>query len=217
MSGPSEEDAVRERRGRGLDRAISFSDAVMSIALTLLVLPLVDLATDNPDEPILDQLDRSSPQILGFVVSFLVIAQFWSAHRRLWEVLDDYDERLLFINTAWLLLVVFLPYPTARLFVEDATHPDSAVFYLLVLFCISGLMLLEAWYVAAHPGLRAPDDRRSLRDQILPSVGTTATFALAIGLSFVSRSVGLYSLFLLIVVQRFTAQKDRPARPETRP
>ena len=184
----------------------------MSIALTLLVLPLVDLATDNPDEPILDQLERSGPQIFGFAVSFLVIAQFWGAHRRLWEMLDDYDERLLLLNTLWLLLVVFLPYPTARLFVEDASHPDSAIFYLLVLFCISGLMLLQAWYIARHPWLRRESDRRSLRDQVLPSLGTTATFGFAMLLSLVNRNAGLFSLLLLGLVQRFTTNRDRPLR-----
>jgi uncharacterized membrane protein len=222
MSDPAPDDLadIRERRGRGLDRAISFSDAVMSIALTLLVLPLVDLATDSPDEPIRTQLDRIAPQFGGFAVSFLVISQFWGAHRRLWERLDDYDERLLFINTLWLLLVVFLPYPTARLFAEDASHPDAAIFYLLVLFGIGLLMLLEAWYIARHPWLRRPSDRRSLRDQILPALGTTATFGLAILLSLLNRNAGLFSLILLGVVQRFTAQKDQPfrqARPQAHP
>ncbi|MEV4618727.1 TMEM175 family protein [Asanoa sp. NPDC049573] len=215
---PDELAALREQRGRSLDRALSFSDAVMSIALTLLVLPLVDIATDNPAESILDQLDRSGPQVLGFLVSFLVISQFWGAHRRLWDHLGDYDERLLAINTFWLLLVVFLPYPTARLFAEDATHPDSAIFYLLVLFGVSALMLAEAWYVARHPWLRRSGDRRSLRDQIRPAAGTTAVFALAIVLALISRSAGLYSLLLLLVVQRFTTQKDQPLgqpRPDT--
>lgn len=217
---PDELAALREQRRRSLDRALSFSDAVMSIALTLLVLPLVDIATDNPNESILDQLDRSGPQVLGFLVSFLVISQFWGAHRRLWDQLADYDERLLTINTLWLLLVVFLPYPTARLFAEDATHPDSAIFNLLVLFGVSSLMLAEAWYVARHPWLRRSGDRRWMRDQILPSVGTTATFALAILLALINRNAGLYSLLLLVVVQRFTTQKDRPIgqpRPDRHP
>ncbi|MDG4821126.1 TMEM175 family protein [Asanoa sp. WMMD1127] len=200
----------RERRGRTLDRAVSFSDAVMSIALTLLVLPLVDIATDDPEEPILHQLDRFAPQAFGFVVSFLVIAQFWGAHRRLWAYLVDLDERLLTINTLWLLLIVFLPYPTARLFSTEANDAGAAIFYLLVLFGIGALMLCQAWYIAMHPELRDPDDPRSLRDQILPTVGTTAVFALAILLTLVNRNAGLLSLLLLFVVQRFSAQRPRP-------
>jgi uncharacterized membrane protein len=210
-------DETRERRGRGLDRAVSFSDAVMSIALTLLVLPLVDIATDDPTEPILHQLDRFTPQILGFVVSFLVISQFWGAHRRLWAYLADFDETLLTINTFWLLLIVFLPYPTALLFSEADTNSGAAIFYLLILFGIGLLMLLQAWYVATHPWLRQPEDPRSLRDQVLPTVGTTAVFALAILLTLANRNLGLLSLLLLIVVQRFSASKDRRPRPETRP
>ncbi|GAA1871969.1 TMEM175 family protein [Asanoa iriomotensis] len=213
MSDPTDARAEeRERRGRSLDRAVNFSDATMAIALTLLVLPLVDIATDNPQEPILHQLNRFAPQMLGFAVSFLVISQFWGAHRRLWEYLADFDEKLLGINALWLLLIVFLPYPTARLFSEDATDAGAALFYLLVLFGIGLLMLLQAWYVATHPWLRNADDHRSLRDQILPTVGTTAVFGLAILLTLVNRNLGLYSLLLLFVVQRFTTSTDRPVR-----
>src|SRR5918995_5440232 len=149
---------AEEYRKRSLERVTAFTDAAVAIALTLLVLPLVDIATDAATgESVLSELSRHRGDLLGFAVSFLVIAQVWNGHRRLFETLDVYDERLLFINTLWLLFVVFLPYPTARLFVESEVRRDGAVLYLGTLLTISLLGLAMTWHVARHPALRRAD------------------------------------------------------------
>jgi uncharacterized membrane protein len=201
--------ATEEFRRRSLDRVTAFTDAAVAIALTLLVLPLVDIATDaSTGESVAAELADHRGDVLGFAVSFLVIAQFWSGHRRLFETLDGYDERLLFINTVWLLFVVFLPYPTARLFVEAEVRRDGAVFYLGTMLAISLLGLAMTWYVARHPALRRPDlAAESNREMIRVGLGVTAVMALAVALAFVLPSLGLFALFLLAFVQR------RPRRP----
>jgi uncharacterized membrane protein len=206
---------AEEYRKRSLERVTAFTDAAVAIALTLLVLPLVDIATDAATgETVWDELSRHRGDLLGFAVSFLVIAQFWNGHRRLFETLDVYDERLLFINTLWLLFVVFLPYPTARLFVETEIRRDGAVLYLGTLLMISLLGLAMTWYVARHPALRRTDlPAETRRQQVRISVGITSVLALSVLLAFVSPQLGLYALLLLSVVQsRF--RKPRPARDQ---
>jgi uncharacterized membrane protein len=187
---------TEEYRRRSLERVTAFTDAAVAIALTLLVLPLVDAAEDP-------NLSDHLGDLIGFAVSFLVIAQFWNGHRRLFETLDRYDERLLLLNTLWLLLVVFLPFPTARLFVESEVRRPAAVFYLGTMLGISLLALAMAWYVARHPGLRRADlPAATTRDQIMPTALVSATFALATALALVRAELGLLSLTLLWLVQR---------------
>jgi len=206
---------AEEYRKRSLERVTAFTDAAVAIALTLLVLPLVDIATGAATgETVWDELSRHRGDLLGFAVSFLVIAQFWNGHRRLFETLDVYDERLLFINTLWLLFVVFLPYPTARLFVETEIRRDGAVLYLGTLLMISLLGLAMTWYVARHPALRRADlPAETRRQQVRIGVAITAVLALSVLLAFVSPQVGLYALLLLSVVQ---SRFHHPARPRRR-
>ena len=219
-------DSVEEEyRKRSLERVTAFTDAAVAIALTLLVLPLVDIATDAATgESVWDELSRHRGDLLGFLVSFLVIAQFWNGHRRLFEAVDVYDERLLLINTFWLLFIVFLPYPTARLFVAADLRRDGAILYLGTLLAISLLGLALTWYVALHPHLRRADlPAPPTWDQIRVNVGITAVMVLALGLSFVGPHLGLYALLLLSVVQARVQHSTRRRRPgrdqgsETRP
>jgi uncharacterized membrane protein len=210
---------AEEYRKRSLERVTAFTDAAVAIALTLLVLPLVDIATDAATgETVWDELSRHRGDLLGFVVSFLVIAQFWNGHRRLFEALDGYDERLLFINTIWLLFIVFLPYPTARLFVAADLRRDGALLYLGSLLAIRLLGLALSWYVARHPNLRRSDlPVPATWEQIRINVGITAVMALAVGLAFIGPHLGLYALLLLSVVQSRIRRPARDQGTDTRP
>lgn len=194
-------DSARSRAygERSFERVTAFTDAAVAIALTLLVLPLVDLATDAASgDSVLDDLSRHRGDLLGYVVSFLVIAQFWGGHRRLFETLDRYDERLLYLNTLWLLVVVFLPYPTARLFVASTLDRGGAVLYLGNLFVISLLALAMSWYAAKHPALRRADlPVPPVREQIRVNLGITVVIAFSLVLSLFLAPLGLYALLLL--------------------
>jgi uncharacterized membrane protein len=217
--------SVEEYRKRSLERVTAFTDAAVAIALTLLVLPLVDLATDvETGQSVLHVLAEHRGDLLGYLVSFLVIAQFWNGHRRLFETLDVYDERLLAINTWWLLFVVFLPYPTARLFVASRVDRGGAVLYLGTLLVISLLGLALTWYAARHCELRRPDlPPAPVRDQIRVNVGISAVMAVGLALAFVQPQLGLYALLLLVLVgngPRFARRRAVPPHDQgtdTRP
>jgi uncharacterized membrane protein len=73
----------RQVDSTGLERVVFFSDAVFAIVITLLVLPIaVDAGVDSPSDVGLAELLADLTPRVAFVVSFLVIGQFWLAHRR---------------------------------------------------------------------------------------------------------------------------------------
>src|SRR5690606_5571513 len=90
----------RERRTeRGLDRLVAFSDGVVAIAITLLVLPLLDVAADDSSWHVWSD---AGPRMQGFAITFAVVASFWVVHHRLFELIDGYNGRLVWANMLWL-------------------------------------------------------------------------------------------------------------------
>src|SRR3712207_2209345 len=74
----------RVRTDRGLDRLVTFLDAVVAIAITLLVLPLVDVIPDEGRDVDLGALLADEAGRFGaFALSFAVIAQLWLVHHRI--------------------------------------------------------------------------------------------------------------------------------------
>jgi uncharacterized membrane protein len=71
-----------EHSGLGFERVVFFSDAVFAIVITLLVLPLTSELLLPKDGDTAAQVLAVLPRIATFVVSFLVVGQFWVAHHR---------------------------------------------------------------------------------------------------------------------------------------
>ena len=94
---------------------MNFSDAVVAIAITLLVLPLVDIPGELRSSSVSAMFVEYQWSFFGFSLSLSVIARFWQAHHQLFEYLGDYSSRLLWVKTVWLLSIVALPFSTALL------------------------------------------------------------------------------------------------------
>jgi uncharacterized membrane protein len=100
---------------RGLERLLAFTDAVVAIAITLIVLPLVDIAADAKTSPS-ELFGHEGYRFSAAGVTFLVIASLWRRHHLVFERADRYTGSLLSADLVWLAAVVFLPVPTALLF-----------------------------------------------------------------------------------------------------
>ncbi|HWO59137.1 MAG TPA: TMEM175 family protein, partial [Umezawaea sp.] len=89
---------------RDPDRLVLFTDAVVAIAITLLVLPLVDVVTESVAEhhTSVQVIAEHRPEIFSFLLSFVVIAQYWVTHHRMFEGVKAYSRPLTVMNLAWL-------------------------------------------------------------------------------------------------------------------
>jgi uncharacterized membrane protein len=192
----------RQVRARTLHRVIAFNDAVVAIAMTLLVLPLVDLALAYPDNRSAgSMLAGHYGEIIAFAVSFLVVMRAWAGHRRLYDALVDYDEALLRLNTWWLMAVVFLPFPTARLFAQTRVSTGSVLFYLCTLLVISLAGLAQSWLVSHRTRWIRPGEVGTVRAHLLTSVAMCAVFVIAALVTLVQPVLGLFALMLSAVAR----------------
>ena len=179
--------------GPGVERTITLTDAVVAIAMTLLILPLVEVVNDV-DVTDLSTLWAENGQLLqSFVISFLVIYAFWTSHGSLYHqliVAGQPPARWLgLINMCWLLVIAFLPFPTAM--VGRDLSAVSAPLYIGTMLVLSALTL--AMTVVVHRAVGLPLHLAWL---------TTAVFALCTVVSLFNPQLGVYLLLLLVVAGR---------------
>jgi uncharacterized membrane protein len=139
-----------ERAGE-LDRLISLSDGVFAFAMTLLIVS-VDIPVLTDDEArtrLVTEIRELWPQILSFIIGFLVIGFLWGSHRRTFSRVRDYDEQLIKLNIALLLLIAFLPFPTGVLG-EYGDLPFPAIFYSVIIAAISVIFIAILDHLDRH-------------------------------------------------------------------
>ena len=181
-------------RERDLDRFLTFVDAVVAIAITLLVLPLADAAAEVGTGSVGDLLREHEDQLLGFFLSFVVIAQLWFAQQRIVSSLVVQDALVTRLMITWTLTIVFLPFPTA-LVAQEGHQATTKVLYVGTMALSSLLLALMAWAIGRDRTIRDSDRR----PDPAPSVATVVGFALALALTLVFPDLGYYPLFLLLL------------------
>lgn len=109
--------------GRALDRLINFTDAVIAVAITVLVLPIVDLRAQGGEKTVWAIISDNSGQIITFIFTFVVVAVMWRVHNRVFNRLAGFDNVIFWFNLVWLLAIAFLPWSSVMygVGVDDAS------------------------------------------------------------------------------------------------
>lgn len=107
-------------------RLEAFSDGVIAIAITLLVLE-IKVPTELPEGTGLwSALGKQWPSYLALVTSFTVILIMWINHHRMFSHIGRVDTMLFLLNGGLLLGITILPFTTA-LVAEYLQKPDAQV------------------------------------------------------------------------------------------
>jgi uncharacterized membrane protein len=193
----------REREtGRDRDRIVNLSDGIFAIAITLLVL---DIKVPNiPEDLVTRELPAAMvslwPNYLGYFLSFVSIAVFWTIHHSIFRPIRAYDRNLLYLNFLFLMLVAFVPFPTALLG-EYGNHQLPVAIYAATLAV--GRLLLTAihWYSTRNERLLdEPQDPATMRFFLIRGLTIPAIFLLSIAISFFSVRAAIWTWFAMIAV-----------------
>lgn len=117
---------------KSTNRVEAFSDGVFAVAITLLILnikiPGLDLLPGQvPKDTVLwQELPDHLPSLVAYVTSFATIGIMWINHHRLFNHIKRTDTGLQLFNLLLLLIIVFIPVPTALLS-EYITLPNDHV------------------------------------------------------------------------------------------
>lgn len=114
---------VEDEQTKETGRIEAFSDGVIAIAITLLVLD-IRVPRELPEGArLLDALLAQWPSYFAFITSFATIGVMWMNHHRLFQLIRRTDEMLLVLNGVVLLSITVVPFPTALL-AEYIGKPD---------------------------------------------------------------------------------------------
>ena len=144
------------RTERGLGRLVGFSDGVVAIAITLLVLPLVTAATEVTTDA-WTFLVANAYQLFVFVLSFAVIGRFWIVHHQTYENVIGYRPAMLWATLFWLLTIVLLPFPTQLLASSDHQSPLVYCLYIGTMLATALASLLQQSIIVRHPEVQNPE------------------------------------------------------------
>lgn len=194
------------RTERGLGRLVGFADGVVAIAITLLVLPLVDDASGMTGG-VLEFIQENPQQLLVFVISFLVIGRFWMLHHALYENVIDYSHSLLWWNLLWLLTIVFLPFPTELLATDSSADGITHGVYVGTMFLTTVASSVQTKIIIDHPEMQAEQIRGTLRLQ--PSLIAMSLLFVAAVVAVLLPGPGLLALLLLLISGPISAVINR--------
>ncbi len=158
-------DTAGDRRQFQLERMILFSDAVFAIAITLLVIEIKvpEFEHGASQHMLMEAMLEKLPDFIGFLISFVVIGQFWTNHHKLFGYVKDYNGGLLWLNLLMLLWIALMPFSTYLNMKYG--NLDFTWFWYCSNLTLIGLSLYLLWkYIGKHKHLcTVADDRLFLQ------------------------------------------------------
>lgn len=197
-------EADRKTEGRaGVGRVEAFSDGVIAIIVTIMVLEL-----KAPTEAGIDQLWRLWPTFLAYVLSYVYVAIYWVNHHRLFSHAQVVTGGLLWSNIALLFALSLVPFSTAYLG-EHHFGRDATLLYLLTML-LPSLAYAALQAIITRSGHCGPSARRYLLATRRKGGAATLVYIVGIPLSFVNPWLGiacaaLVALFWCVPFSRLDA------------
>lgn len=189
------DEAQAEVRERELDRLLTFVDAAIAIALTLLVLPLAELPNElSKGDSVAELLRENSAEFWSFLISFWVVAQLWLAQHRTMRHVRLSHNALTALLLSWTLSIVFLPFPTALLPVAGG-QALTKILYVGTMIVSTVLLGAIAFVIERNAHLAGGKTTHDLGG----SIAMTGLLVIALAIMLVFPSTTYYPMLLLFM------------------
>jgi uncharacterized membrane protein len=195
-------------------RLEAFSDGVLAIILTIMVL---DLKT--PSAPELDALRPIVPVFLSYVLSFVFIGIYWNNHHHLLQAAQQVNGQVLWANLHLLFWLSLTPFVTHWMGSTNFSALPVAAYGLVMFMAGSAYFVLTRVLIASHgqDSALANAVGRDVKGKL-----SVAIYGFAIPLAFVEPliSCAVYVVVAIIwlvpdrrIENTLTARKQNEANP----
>jgi uncharacterized membrane protein len=176
-------------------RLEAFSDGVFAIAITLLIIEIKvpHLPPEAVNREPWGALWGLWPSFLALVMSFVSILIMWVNHHGLFGLVQRVDASFLFANGFLLLLITFVPFPTAVLaeYLDREAANTAAALYCGT-YVLINLAYNLLWYTATHHHLVRAQVPAAYIQKIRTAYRLTLpVYVVATALAFVHAFAGL--------------------------
>ena len=137
------------------DRLLAFSDGVIAIIITIMVLEL-----KVPHGASLDDLAAVAPIFLSYVMSFIYISIYWNNHHHFLHLVRRVDGLMLWANLHLLFWLSLVPFTTGWMGENDFAPVPTA------LYGVSLLMPAFAWQGLQYAIIRSQGPESALAQAI---------------------------------------------------
>ncbi|XP_060044375.1 endosomal/lysosomal proton channel TMEM175 isoform X9 [Erinaceus europaeus] len=113
-------------------RMLSFSDGLLSIIATVMILPVTHTEI-SPEQ----EFDKGVQKLLAtriavYLMTFLIVTVAWAAHARLFQIVGKIDDTLALLNLACMMTITFLPFTFSLM----VTFPEAPLGIFLFCMCV---------------------------------------------------------------------------------
>jgi uncharacterized membrane protein len=133
--------------GMGKTRLEAFSDGVLAIIITIMVLEL-----KVPHEPSPAALAGLWPVFLSYVLSFVYVGIYWNNHHHLLHTVTKVSGGVLWANLHLLFWLSLLPFATGWTGENHFASLPSALYGVVLLMAAIAYTILQLRIVATHGG-----------------------------------------------------------------
>jgi uncharacterized membrane protein len=181
------------------DRIVTFTDGVLAIVVTLLVLGIAvpQLSPSEVETELPKRLLELLPDVWSYATSFIILGFFWIAHDDQFHYIKRANRTLSWITIFYLMFIAFIPFSTA-LIGEYRDQEISIIVYGINIIIVLVFAYLQWEYATKEhhlvdidldPNLVTIISRRQFVGMIL--------YAFGIVFSFLNTQVSL-AMFILI-------------------
>ena len=114
----------------GKSRLEAFSDGVLAIILTIMVLEL-----KTPTEADIASLLELGPKFFSYILSFIYIGIYWNNHHHMFSTADKINGKILWTNTHLLFWLSLIPFATSWMGETKFSNISAVLYGFVLLMC----------------------------------------------------------------------------------
>ena len=173
-------------------RLEAFSDAVIAIIMTIMVLEL-----KIPHGADLEALGPLLPVFLAYILSFVYLGIYWNNHHHMLQATRTVNGKVLWANLLLLFWLSLIPFATGWMGENHFAPLPTAVYGVVLLMCAVSYTLLQSKLTKHSQGENAV---------LAEAVGSDrkgkislALYVIAIGLAFVQQNIS-HAIYVLVAL-----------------